>query len=154
MPRVIAETLRRVRRLSAADWADVVSAQIALFSAQRAVARRPVGQLVSPAPSDTAEESTVLSPPDPRAARFARAVNRAATYGVFRPRCLVRALALNRLLEAQGITGSWIRIGVRWDDGRFTAHAWVEYRQRPLGDPVEHVTPFAALADVRAVDFA
>jgi hypothetical protein len=87
-----------------------------------------------------------------RAERLAVAVSRAGDYGVFRPLCLVRAVALNRLLERSGIRGSRIRIGVRMRRGRFGAHAWVEYGGRVIGDIPEHVESFAELADVRLLD--
>jgi hypothetical protein len=85
---------------------------------------------------------------EPAAERIALAINRAATYGVFRPLCLVRAVALSRMLEARGMRGSRVRVGVRRRRGRFAAHAWVEYKSRVLGDHEDHVGTFAALDDV------
>ena len=64
----------------------------------------------------------------------------------------MRAVALHRLLEGHGIRGSRIRIGVRMRDGRFGAHAWVEYDGRVVGDSTAHVASFAELADVELVD--
>src|SRR5213076_2839350 len=93
--------------------------------AQMLVWTRPQGRLTS------AREHGVTS--SARAADIQDAVdaagwlNRASTYGLFRPRCLVRAVALLRVLEARGRTGAIIRVGVRVLDGDFTAHAWVEY---------------------------
>ena len=88
----------------------------------------------------------------PRAEALALAVGRAAEFGVFRPLCLVRAVALNRVLERHGITGSRVRVGVRMRNGRFAAHAWVEYGDRVIGDNEAHVGSFVELSEVRLVD--
>ena len=62
----------------------------------------------------------------PRATELARAVDRASRYGPSRPSCLVRALALQHLLRAEGIPDGRVRIGVRRDaSGGVGAHAWV-----------------------------
>lgn len=45
--------------------------------------------------------------------------------------CLTQALALHRLLSRYRYP-SVVQVGVRNIDGRFTAHAWVEYDGRPL----------------------
>lgn len=129
-----------------------------LIAAQLLVATRPTGRLVSSetppvgaAPADPtapAEPFTL----DPRAARLALAVSRAADYGVFHPLCLVRAVAINRMLERRGVRGSRIRIGVRVRGGRFLAHAWVEYGGSVIGDSEAHVDSFAELTDVRLLD--
>jgi len=76
------------------------------------------------------------------------AVERAADYGVFRANCLVRAVALQRLLEARGFPGSAVRVGARVDRGHFTAHAWVEYAGHVLGDRDWHVQRFTPLAPI------
>ena len=83
------------------------------------------------------------------AKRLGLAVDRAASYGVFRPRCLVRSVALQRVLESRGLHGSRIRIGVRVKRGRFDAHAWVEYGDLVLGDRAEHTRGFADLTDIQ-----
>jgi hypothetical protein len=139
----------KLLRLSGREYADLVMAQLALCVAQLRVWARPRGRLVvatSPAPAPAAGSGDAV------AARLARAVSRAARFGLFRPQCLVRAVALNQMLEARGIRGSQIRIGVRWLDGQFQAHAWVEYEGRVLGDREDFVTAYSPLTDVRLVD--
>jgi hypothetical protein len=81
-------------------------------------------------------------------------VRRAAAYGLFRPLCLVRSVALNRMLDQYGFHGSRIRVGVRLVDGKFAAHAWVEYEGQVLGDDVEHVRGFEELSDVRLLKWS
>ena len=49
----------------------------------------------------------------------------------FAGRCLARSLTLWWLLQRRGIATD-LRFGVRQQEGRFEAHAWVEYRGQPL----------------------
>lgn len=62
--------------------------------------------------------------------RLERAVKRASRV-VPRATCLTQALALGDLLSRHGYA-STLQIGVRKDDGRFSAHAWVECAGIPL----------------------
>ncbi|HEU4642757.1 MAG TPA: lasso peptide biosynthesis B2 protein [Gemmatimonadaceae bacterium] len=144
-------SLRKLAKLTPREWVDLLQAQVELIAAQILVSTRPTGRLVSSdAPRRTEAEGPFV--PDPRAARLALAVSRAADYGIFHPLCLVRAVAINRMLERRGIRGSRIRIGVRVRGNRFLAHAWVEYGDRVIGDSEEHVDSFAELTDVRLLD--
>ncbi|MGH7627746.1 MAG: lasso peptide biosynthesis B2 protein [Gemmatimonadaceae bacterium] len=140
------------------DWAELAQAQGALICAQVLVWMRPTGRLVSSdqTPRDhiapatgTAAAAPVM---DPRAPRLALAVGRAAENGLFRPLCLVQAVALHRMLEHRDIPGSRIRIGVRMRNGRFAAHAWVEYHGQVLGDPAEIARGFDDLTGVHLLD--
>lgn len=125
--------------------AELARAQWALLVAQVIVWTRPTGSLIG-APDAPASERR---PPNPEAVRLARSVRRAADHGVFRPRCLVRSVAIQRLFQAHGIDGSVIRIGVRNREGRFEAHAWVELDGRVLGDD-DSVRSFTRLLDMQA----
>jgi hypothetical protein len=84
-----------------------------------------------------------------RARRLADAIGVVSLHGAFRPNCLVRSLALSRLLESEQIAGWHVRIGVRERTGRFEAHAWVELGTEVLADSSEHVASFQPLTDVR-----
>jgi hypothetical protein len=130
------------------DIRDVGEAQIALFRAQAMRWVRPLGQLVA-----LADQPSPASAPSRREVgeRFAKAVNRAARYGMFRPKCLARAVALSQLLDAHGISGHCIRIGVRRADGTFTAHAWVELGAWILGDNHRHTASYVPLTKARVV---
>jgi len=152
MIRVSKTHFSKLARLSPREWAELLEAQLALLSAQLMVWTRPRGRLVTSTGSVPDGRETTPAAANPRAARLALAVGRAAENGVFRPLCLVRAVALNRMLERHGIHGSRVRIGVRMRGGRFAAHAWVEYHDRVLGDLDEHVETFAELTDVHVVD--
>ena len=56
--------------------------------------------------------------------------------------CLTQALALNQLLSNNG-HASTVLIGVRKDDDRFAAHAWVEWRGGPLLSSPAQVTQYS-----------
>jgi hypothetical protein len=87
------------------------------------------------------------------ARRVALAVNRAAAFGLFRPRCLARSMALRQLLNEDGIEGAHVRVGVQLTQGRFVAHAWVEYGGEVVGDDPASVSRYAPLG-VQVADIA
>lgn len=151
--------LRRLARLSAREWLDLVEAQLELLVAKIIVATRRTGQLVSRAPLDPFGDGDASSPAptpdaDPRPEQLALAIGRAAEHGVFRPLCLVRAVALKRLLDRHGYDGGIVKIGVRMNRGRFAAHAWVAYGSQILGDQEWHVKSFAELDEISVMEHA
>ena len=152
----VTRLLHKLAALSPREWVDLLHAQLALLAAQVLVWTRPTGRLVSHSGSAEAggavSEATVEPAEMERAQQLGLAVSRAGDYGVFRPLCLVRAVAVHRMLERHHIRGSRIRIGVRMRRGRFGAHAWVELAGRVVGDDIEHVGSFAELAEVHLVD--
>ena len=147
LPRLRAAA-RVVRDRRWPEIADAVRAQLALIRAQLLVWTRPTGQLVD-ATTRAEKVATSSSADASTSERLSTALNRATRYGVFNPQCLVRAVALNRLLERNGVAGSTIRIGVRWSDGEFVAHAWVEHRGVILGDTAANTATFVPLTDVQ-----
>lgn len=86
------------------------------------------------------------------ARRIALAMNRAATFGIFRPKCLVKSRALRKMLDAAGIAGAQVRVGVQLMDGRFRAHAWVEYAGEVVGDDAADVARFVPMPDIRVAE--
>jgi transglutaminase superfamily protein len=139
-----ARIARKLIRLSARDWAELIRAQWALLAAQATVRSRPVGELATP--STGAQQADPVRLPEAR--RLALAVVRAARYGVIRPQCLVRSVALSRLLASRGIEGAFVRVGVRRTANEFLAHAWVEYAGETLGDADDHVGTFVPLTNL------
>jgi hypothetical protein len=151
--------LRRLARLSAREWLDLAEAQFQLLLAQFIVSTRRTGQLVSRAPLDPfgdIDGSATTSAPadDPRPEQLALAIGRAAEHGIFRPLCLVRAVALKRMLDRHGYDGGIVKIGVRLNRGRFAAHAWVAYGSQILGDQEWHVKSFAELDEISVMEHA
>ena len=134
--------LRSAAALPPAERRALARAQAALLGAQLRVWTRPAGSLVRPGP---AEPERPAERDAERARALAAAVDRAARAGLFRPACLVRALALHRLLLRDGIPGARIRLGVRRDGSGLAAHAWVEVNGAVLGDDGRRAPRFLSL---------
>lgn len=139
--------LRKLATLDLRAVRDLMKAQAALLRAQRRLRRDPVGSFVT---RERARREPVAGSAT-RAAELAVAVERVATHGLFRPYCLVRAIALRELLVAHGIGGSSIRIGVRRVQGEFRAHAWIRWGDTVLGDRAEHVAAYSEVEDIRVL---
>lgn len=127
---------------------DVAEAQLALLRAQALRWLRPLGEFVEVTPTKSVSMARATAAQRHTSERLASAISRATRYGLFRPLCLTRAVALSHLLEAHGIAGHSIRIGVRREGGSFTAHAWVELGNRVLGDTVANTISYAPLTQV------
>ena len=145
--------IRRVLRQPLRTWGELAHAQLMLIVAQVIVWSRPIGELVEPESQlpATVHRATAKPPLDARAMRYAKAVRLASAHGIFRPKCLVRAVAIDRMIRGAGIGGSRIKIGVRVNDDGFAAHAWVELDGRVLGDRRDYTRQFAPITDVRVV---
>lgn len=79
-----------------------------------------------------------------RAARYARFINMAANNHIVTAHCLHRSLALHAWLTREGLP-SELRIGVRSEYGRFSAHAWVELNGHPANELPERIAMFKPL---------
>ena len=160
---VLSRTWRRVRReiaryrravpklwaLSWRDWKDLVRAQVALSRAQRDMRSLPTGEMVR---DNVATPSGSSDNRVDDARRIALAVNRAAEFGLFRPRCLVKSRALRQLLDEQGITGAEVRVGVQLLQGKFLAHAWVEYGGQVVGDDPAAIARYAPMTGIQVAE--
>jgi Transglutaminase-like superfamily len=134
---------RAVGRVAAAQW-ELVRARLSV-----AVTRR--GRLLYPV---TGTPSPVLDEAVRRARGVSRAIEWAATYGLFRPTCLVRAIALERMLKREGIGGASVRIGARRSSSRIEMHAWIDLGGTVLGDLPERAGTFTPLRDFTVLDGA
>lgn len=160
--------LRRLTRLTVGEARLLAEAQYLLIACQFARWRRPVGQLLrianesadsasgaaqsgNPGTGDTAAPASHQVKLD-EAALIAWAITRAADFGLFRPKCLVRSLALQRMLRRHLSTGGELRLGFRMDNGRLEAHAWVELLGRVIGDSPAHVRTFTPASGLRLVE--
>jgi hypothetical protein len=144
--RGIAGALRRLARVSPAEWRRMVVAHAALARAEVLMRRRSVGAFVEfvPRGADTA------GPRSPAEARkWAHAVARAANHGLVRSRCLARSIALVQLLDRAGLPGARICAGARMEHGQLRAHAWVEYGGEVISDSPEHIAAFEPLTDLK-----
>ncbi|MGH7459849.1 MAG: lasso peptide biosynthesis B2 protein [Longimicrobiales bacterium] len=139
----------RFQRITSSELRLLVEAQLTLLFCQLRKWWRPVGELIS---VESRQEHRVVPRSElQHAAQVAWAITRAARYGVFRPKCLVRSLALQKMLENRGLCGSELRIGVRLQNGVFSAHAWVELSGRVVGDSPQTVQQFTPTTDLRLV---
>jgi len=77
------------------------------------------------------------------AAVTARMVNAADRHGLVHPSCLTKSLTLWWLLARQRIS-SHLRIGIRKEEEKFEAHAWVERDGTALNEPDEHYHHYSA----------
>lgn len=140
--------------------ADRIAAQFALLRARRLLATAPIGALTTrrvgkvrvaplgPADSGTQEPPHAAPEAQLRAAALGEAVQWTSTHGLFRPFCLVQALALQELLSKAGIHDSEIRVGVRREGNALKAHAWVRWNGHVLGDDPKHVSEFTEVDDI------
>ncbi len=78
-----------------------------------------------------------------RVAVTAHMVNAADRHGLVHPSCLAKSLTLWWLLGRQGIS-SRLRIGIRKENKKFEAHAWVERDGAALNEPDEHHHHYSA----------
>jgi hypothetical protein len=84
----------------------------------------------------------------------ARMIRAAAAYSPVHATCLDRSLALQWLLCLHHIDTD-LRIGVAAEAGKFSAHAWVEYRGSVLNDSLDvadRFLPFAGSLELSALD--
>ena len=126
----------------------VGEAQLVLLRTQAMRCLRPLGKFVQISSGDSPTTSAPSVTQTQASAHIASAIDRASRYGIFRPICLTRAVALSRMLTAHGIAGHSIRIGVRHDRGSFTALAWVELGHRVLGDTTANTLAYLPLTQV------
>lgn len=137
----------KLARLTPREWLDLLTAQVTLLRCQAQLRWKPVGSLVRRGEVLPAEPCGQLD----RARAIALAVARAAEHGVFRPRCLARAMTTRDLLDRNGIVGSTIRVGVQRENGKFLAHAWILWGTHVLGDDPSWVARFTEVDDLRVL---
>jgi hypothetical protein len=123
----------------------LIEAQLWVGWAQLLVRVLPKGRLVSRSFTDRPASLTAVAGAPGTADRIATAVSRVCRHGLLRPECLVRSIALQKMLVRHGIENSRVRLGVRSRDGVFESHAWVECGDRVIGDEPWHVRTFAPL---------
>ena len=134
---------KRAQRLFlwAAVLMPMISASLRLRGLRATQATLGRFLLTSATPHDQAKGNMAKD-----AARIAHMVHAAARYGLVRPTCLEKSLALWWFLGRRGIASS-LRIGTRKNGNRLEAHAWIELSGRALnetGGPIPDYAPFDA----------
>jgi hypothetical protein len=135
------ELIAQVNASGKAEDADQVARSLL---ADRGVQHGPLPH-VNPEGGATAASGTAPQYSYGAARRDVVAIHRAARHGLFRPRCLTRSIALQRMLARRGLPAR-VCIGVRREASSLEAHAWVELHGRIMGDDPSHVARFAPLA--------
>jgi hypothetical protein len=143
-----ASPVRRLFAIPVREVGDLILAQWSLVIAFGLVRIRRKGELLRRA--QTADTTT--GPRDEqRLARVATALDRVSRFGPIRPTCLVRALALERMIRRAHAGPAVVRVGVLRSDGQLFAHAWIELGGRVIGDEPAHVRRFTPLHDFSAL---
>ena len=141
----------RLVALPPSDWADLLRAQWALIVARFALVVRPAGDWLRPRRATSPHAAGTREPDASCVERQVVAIDRAATWGLFTPTCLVRAAALERMLVSCGSQTAVLRVGVFRSAHTFLAHAWIEVDGRVVGDSAAHVQQFTPLQDFSAL---
>jgi hypothetical protein len=150
---------RRSRRVVMEAGALMISSRIGLRIAgyarwkailgglsSRYVARGTVPGNASHA--DVSSYSDNSSPGGDTPNELARLNDAAARHLLFHSTCLERSLALWWLLRRRGIDAQ-IHFGGRKEEGRFEAHAWVEFAGGALGDAGGESAEYTAFDEAR-----
>jgi len=136
---------KRLQRFNALDWrAQSLFLRAAVLLPVVAVSLRLRGLRATQATLEaflfTSGERNHQRPADGSMAKdaseIARMVQAASRYGVMRPTCLEKSLALWWLLGRHGMASS-LRIGTRKTAGGLEAHAWVEFDGQALNETSE-----------------
>lgn len=126
--------LRSASRLSPTDWLFLLQAWFWLLFFDLGLRTRSFASLQAYA----ARLSSRLPLPPEETESLIRALKEAvdhARYNHLYPMtCLRRALTLQKMLAERGIAAE-LKIGVRKEAGQLSAHAWLEYQGKPLGEP-------------------
>ena len=85
-----------------------------------------------------------------RATRTGWLVRVASTFGLVQGSCLAQSLTIWWLLRRQRISAE-LRIGVRKQQGRLEAHAWIEHRSRVLNDDAGIGRRFSPFGGARGI---
>jgi len=142
--------LGRLRAITSRERRDLVAAQYELVRAWLRTRLLPKGKLIRPTEPRSGGEGDLA-----RLEQLATAIERAALHGLFTPTCLVRAVALERLIRQlpdHERGGAVVRVGVRPNDGKLLAHAWIVVGETVVGDAPSKVARFVPLHDFTALD--
>jgi len=134
------------RRLSPADWLVLAEAWWTLLGCYLALRRMSFETLATPVNS-TPDEAPGLPDQVIPAERTGRLLGLASRLHLLPMTCLVRALALRRMLERRGIPAR-LQIGAGKTLNGIQAHAWVEVQGQAIGEPGDIPTRFATFKSV------
>jgi hypothetical protein len=140
LPRRLA---RAAGSLAAADWCRLGEAWVRLLWLRLRPRLPEEVRRSAPAPHGPPGPEDV-DPVGVAIRRAERVVRYAAALHPGPVRCLTRSLVLRRLLRARRVPAV-LKIGVRKDGAELAAHAWLEVRGVPVGEPEDLEGEFATL---------
>jgi Transglutaminase-like superfamily len=145
--------IRRLRRLSAADWMMIPRAWAAVIAARAGLLMVPFARVRDWADAPGRETDCVRDQ-EALAARVGRTVAAASACVPGGRNCLVRAIAAQRIMRVLGLPGE-LRIGAsKGPAGELAAHAWVECAGRMViggaFEPGRYATLFSTRHHVAA----
>jgi hypothetical protein len=146
MTRTRLQRWKDVARFRPRDWRVLAEAALLLPALDVAARVVPPARLLAWASRRPPCAKGTLSEPAIR--RIVWIVGIASNHHLVHMRCLARSLTLARVLGRRGIATE-IRLGVRRQDGHLRAHAWVEFRGRPLNDTERVHERYAAFDQLR-----
>ncbi len=132
----------KARAFTLADWTACAESVLTLVTVHGALTMYiPLPRLVIWARrSARLQRTATTSVTQECVERLAWMVNAVAV--ILHMKCLARSLALVRMLSRRGLATD-LRIGVRTEDGKLLAHAWIEWQGRVLNDVHADLEPFA-----------
>lgn len=140
----VLRSLKAASRLSVTDWMLFLQAWVGLLFFDIGLRTRSFPDLqafaarLDPHPARPPEQV------EKQLCRLRTAVDRAGNHHLYPMTCLRRALTLQKLLARRGIAAD-LKIGVHKCDDQLSAHAWLEYQGKPLGEPEQVVERFSIL---------
>lgn len=136
--------MRSAFRFSATEWLLFFQAWFWLLFFDIGLRTRPFPSLQTFAVRASAGLAPSSEQPEDLILALKTAVDRARRNHLYPMTCLRRSLALQKMLTQRGIV-SELKIGVQKELGTLSAHAWVEYRGKPIGEPEQVMDQYIPL---------
>ena len=123
-----------VFRLSSAEWSLFFQAWVWLLLFDIGLRTRPFPSLQTFAARLSTRHPPLPEQTEDLILALKTAVDRARRNHLYPMTCLRRSLALQKMLAQRGIAAE-LKIGVYKEFGTLSAHAWVAYQGKPIGEP-------------------
>ncbi len=141
----------RARKFRLREWVDYLQAWFLLFVTDLGLRTLSYPRLLGLL-AGLRRLPRLRKPPPPAAVpaeidHLWRMVNTAALNHLYAQTCLRRSLTLQHLLARRGILTD-LRFGARRTEDGLSAHAWLEYRGAPIGEPEALTERFIPLVSI------
>jgi hypothetical protein len=143
--------LRSASRLSPTDWLYFIQAWVWLLFFDLGLRTRPFPILQAFASRVGSHAAPPPEQPNDLILALKTAVDHARYNHLYPMTCLRRALTLQKMLSRRGLAAE-LKIGVRKQAGQLSAHAWLEYQGKPLGETEQITEQYALLKKTSGSD--